>query len=147
MKKPEPLTYKDKTDQLWKGWVLPASDKDTWFVAGSASYYRLLQSPNVDKAVEAQRIRYRGLKLAPDNETNRFRLEQARGALFLDALRLKMGNSAFLKLMKDYFDANTIRVVTAQSFLDAAGVTFEFSEPGDGPRICPAISTAPNLPL
>ena len=26
-------------DRLWKGWVLPASDADTWFVAGSAAYY------------------------------------------------------------------------------------------------------------
>ncbi len=28
------------TGRLWKGWVLPASDADTWFVAGSTVYYQ-----------------------------------------------------------------------------------------------------------
>ena len=44
-----------------------------------------------------------------------------------------MGDDAFLKLMDDYFAANTTKTVTAQSFLDKARVTFEFTEPGDGP--------------
>jgi hypothetical protein len=35
--------------------------------------------------------------------------------------------------MKDYFAANTTKTVTAQSFLQKAGVAFEFTEPGDGP--------------
>ena len=26
-------------DRLWKGWILPASDADTWFAAGSAAYH------------------------------------------------------------------------------------------------------------
>ena len=34
--------------------------------------------------------------------------------LFLDALRRKMGDDAFLKLMSDYFAANTTKTVTAQ---------------------------------
>ena len=71
----------DYADRLWKGWVLPASDADTWFVAGSASYYRLLQSKDLDQSVEAQRIRYRGLKLAADNPQTRFQREQIKGAL------------------------------------------------------------------
>ncbi len=33
-----------------------------------------------------------------------------------------MGDDAFLKLMSDYFAANTTKTVTAQSFLDKAGV-------------------------
>jgi hypothetical protein len=49
--KAEPVTWKDKTDQLWKGWLLPRSEEDIWFVAGSAEYYRVLQSPDVDGAM------------------------------------------------------------------------------------------------
>jgi hypothetical protein len=44
-----------------------------------------------------------------------------------------MGDDAFLKLMTDYFAANTTRTVTAQSFLDKAGVAFDFTEPAEGP--------------
>jgi hypothetical protein len=133
-KAPKAASYEDR---LWKGWVLPASDADTWFVAGSARYYRLLESENLEEALEAQRIQYRRLKLSPENPSNRFRMEEIRGALFLDALRRKMGDDAFLKLMTDYFAANTTRTVTAQSFLDKAGLKFDFVEPGDGPAYLP----------
>jgi hypothetical protein len=63
----------------------------------------------------------------------RVQLESAKGVLFLDALRRKMGDDAFLKLMTDYFAANTTKTVTAQSFLDKAAVKFDFTEPADGP--------------
>jgi hypothetical protein len=127
-------SYKDR---LWKGWMLPASDADTWFVAGSAAYYRVLESDDPDQAIEARRIRYRGLRLAPDNASNRFRIEEIRGALFLDGLRRKMGDDAFFKLMAGYFAANATKTVTAQSFLETAGTTFDFTEPGDGPAYLP----------
>jgi hypothetical protein len=137
-KKPALVSWRDRADQLWKGWVLPASDADTWFVAGSAEYYRTLQAKDARKAVEAERIRYRGLKLAGDNPDNRFRVEEIRGELFLDALRQKMGDEPFLKLMRDYFAANTTKTVTAQSFLDAARLPFDVTDPGDGPSDAPA---------
>ena len=120
-------------DRLWKGWVLPASDADTWFVGGSANYYRILQSDNVEKGMSAERATYRGLKLGPQNAMTRAQLEKAKGVLFLDSLRRKIGDDAFLKLMADYFAANTTKTVTAQSFLDKASVRFEFTEPADGP--------------
>jgi len=120
-------------DRLWKGWVLPASDADTWFVGGAAGYYRVLESDDVEKALSAERATYRGLKLSPDDAMNRVYLQETKGVLFLDSLRRKMGDDAFLKLMADYFAANTTRTVTAHSFLDKAGVPFEFTEPGDGP--------------
>ena len=120
-------------DRLWKGWVLPASDADTWFVAGSAAYYRAMESDDLEKAVAARRAMYRGLKLSPDDPINHYQMEAARGFLFLDGLRRKMGDGPFLKLMTDYFAANAGKEVTAQSFLDKAGVAFEFTEPGDGP--------------
>jgi len=133
----EPVTWKDKTDQLWKGWLLPASDEDIWFVAGSSEYYRILQSPDVNEAMDVQRIRYRGLKLSADNATNRFRLEQTAGVLFLDSLRHKMGDDAFLMLMGRYYSANATKTVTAQSFLDSAGVKYRAPDPGAGPAYLP----------
>jgi hypothetical protein len=63
---------------------------------------------------------------------DRLSLETAKGVLFLDALRRHMGDEAFLKLMRDYFSANTTKTVTAQSFLDQAGAAFTV-DAGDGP--------------
>jgi hypothetical protein len=130
--KPEtkPVSYKDR---LWKGWVLPASDADAWFVAGAADYHHVLGSDDLEKSLSAQRAKYRGMKLSPQNPMTRLRLESAKGVLFLDALRRKMGDDAFLKLMTEYFTANSTKAVTAQSFLDKAGVKFDFTEPADGP--------------
>ena len=136
-KKPAPVSYRNKEDELWKGWLLPESDADTWFVAGSARYYRLLQSPDVEKAIQAERVRYRGLKLSPDDPENRFRTQETKGTLFLDSLRRRMGDEAFLKLMQTYFAANTTQTVTAQSFLSAAAVPFDFAEPASGPAYLP----------
>jgi hypothetical protein len=120
-------------DRLWKGWILPASEADTWFAAGSVAYLDVLSSDDVEKAVKARQIAYRGLKLAADNPINRFRTEEAKGVLFLDGLRRKIGDDAFLKLMAEYFTANTTKTVTAQSFLEKAGIPFEFKDPEDGP--------------
>ena len=53
--------------------------------------------------------------------------------LFLDSLRRKLGDDRFFALMSDFFAAHADATVTAQSFLDKAGVPFEFSEPADGP--------------
>jgi hypothetical protein len=116
------------SDRLWKGWLLPASPADTWFVAGSAAYRQMLQSGDVARAMAARRAVYRGLKLGPENDSTRIQLESARGVLFLDALRLKLGDDAFLKLMSDYFTANATKTVTAQSFLDQAGTAFDVPE-------------------
>ena len=135
--KAAPVSWHDHSDQLWKGWLLPASDADNWFVAGSAEYYRVLQAPDVDKAINTQKVMYRGLKLSPENARNHFRMAEVSGTLFLDSLRQKMGSDVFLKLMRTYFEANTTKTVTAKSFLDAAGVTYDVPNPGDGPAYLP----------
>jgi hypothetical protein len=135
--KPKPTQVAAYKDRLWKGWMLPASEADTWFVAGSAAYHRLLQSPDVEKALEAVRVEYRGLNLAPDNAINRYRMEEARGTLFLDALRRKLGDDTFLKLMSEYFATQSTKTVTAQSFLEKAGVAYELPDPGEGPAYLP----------
>jgi hypothetical protein len=75
--------------------------------------------------------------LAGEGPDNRFRLEEIKGELFLDALRQKMGDEPFLKLMSDYFAANTTKTVTAQSFLDVAKTPFELADLGDGPAYLP----------
>jgi len=125
-----PPAYRDR---LWKGWVLPAADADTWFAAGSAAYYRALESDNLERSLAAARAAWRGIKLSPDDEINRYRLAEIRGMLFLDGLRRKLGDDKFFALMSDYFSANAGKTVSAQSFLDKAGVAFEVAEPGDGP--------------
>jgi hypothetical protein len=130
--RPERRATFDAT-RLWKGWILPAGDADTWFAAGSTAYYRTLQSDDIEKAMDAVRIQYRGLKLAADNPVTRVRSEEAKGVLFLDQLRRKMGDDKFLALMNDFFAANTTKTVTAQSFLAKAGVGFDFLEPAAGP--------------
>jgi hypothetical protein len=124
--------------RLWRGWVLPASDSDTWFVAGSAEYQRVLQSQDVDEAMNAQRAVWRSLQARADSPLDQYRREQSKGVLFLDSLRVKMGDDAFLALMRDYFAANTTKTVTAQSFLEKAGLNPSLAElddidPPDGP--------------
>jgi hypothetical protein len=118
-------------DRLWKGWILPASDADIWFVAGSAEYYSDLTAHDPDLEMNVRRAAYRGLRIATAPE-QRHALEATKGVLFLDALRLRMGDDAFLKLMRDYFAENTTKTVTAQSFLDRAHATFAV-DAGDGP--------------
>ena len=132
-KQSESVSWRDRSNELWKGWLLPASDSDTWFVAGSAAYHHILQSPDVTQAISTVKIRYRGLKLSPDTPANHFHTEQIAGVLFLDSLRGKMGDTAFLKLMNNYYAAHTTQTVTAQSFLDAAGVKYEVPDASDGP--------------
>src|SRR5205807_1997511 len=61
-------------DRLWKGWILPAADADTWFAAGSARYHDVIDAEDLDNAIEEQRAEYRGLRLAPDDPLRRFRL-------------------------------------------------------------------------
>jgi hypothetical protein len=120
-------------DRLWSGWVLPASDADIWLAAGSVAYYRVLRSDDFAQALDARFTMYRGLKLAPDNPSSRFRFKETKGVLFLDSLRRKLGDDRFFTLMSEFFAAHAGGTVTAQSFLEKAGVPFEFSEPEDGP--------------
>ena len=117
---------------LWKGWVLPASGADTWFVAGSAAYYRDLKSNDLEREMDVRRAAYRRLSVAAKPE-ERLALESAKGELYLDALRQRMGTEAFLKLMRDYFAAHTTQTVTAQSFVEQAGVPFQVNA-GAGPE-------------
>ena len=121
-------------DRLWKGWILPASEADTWFVAGSAAYYQDLQSRDVAQAMAAHWAEYRRIGDTPQDPMERASLEWHKGAIFLDQLRRQLGDNRFLNLMTDFFVANTTKTVTAQSFLDAAHVKLEMPADKGGPR-------------
>jgi hypothetical protein len=116
-----PAAYDER--DLWKGWVLPASDADVWLASGAASYYHDLTTDDLDLRMDVRRAAYRRLEAASGAE-EAHALETVKGELFLDGLRKKMGDDAFLKLMRDYFTANTTKTVAAQSFLDGAKATF-----------------------
>ena len=118
---------------VWKGWVLPASDNDMWFVAGAAAYRRVLLSKDPVEGMEAKEVTWRGLEVNPDTASYHFRKEQTRGVLFLAALRKQMGDKEFFKMMNDYFTANTTKTVTAQSFLEFAKVKGTEVDPPEGP--------------
>ena len=60
-------------------------------------------------------------------------IEQAKGVLFLDALRRKLGDDEFLKLMSDYFAANTTKTVTRAVIPRQGRRAVRVPEPGDGP--------------
>jgi len=119
--------------RLWKGWVVPASDADTWFVAGSTAYYQDLQSLDLADAMAAHWAEYRSLSLAEANAAQRYELAKQEGAIFLDQVRHDLGDDRFFKLMADFFAAHLHSAVTAQSFLNAAGVKFVMPRDPGGP--------------
>ncbi len=124
------------SNRLWSGWVLPATEADTWFVSGSAAYYEDLSSKSIPNAMAAHWAEYRALSLVADpTARQRFELETAKGVLFLDQLRHTLGDDRFFNLMSSFFTAHKTQTVTAQSFLDAAGVQFSLP-PDPGGAVC-----------
>jgi hypothetical protein len=120
-----------ENDNLWKGWILPASDADVWLTAGATEYHRVAGAKEMDKRLEAVRASYRAAALegeqplskiaASTMSSNWHTLAEKKGALLLDALRGSMGDDAFYALMKDFFDKNTTKTVHAADFVAAAG--------------------------
>ncbi len=93
-------------DRLWEGWILPASDGDTWLSAGSAEYYGVLDSDDWEKALAAERAGYSLARLRSDQPLRSlvartgsedwYPLAEHKGALVFDALRREMGDEKFL---------------------------------------------------
>jgi len=125
MHKLEPAAHHLTPSTLWTGWVLPASPADDWFVAGAIAYRKDLDSSDLEDAVQGRWAAYRRLQMEESSGRTRYELEMDKGAIFLDSLRSRLGDEKFVKLMRDFFEANTTKRVTARLFLDAAGVTFE----------------------
>jgi len=124
-------TSASSNENLWKGWILPASDTDVWLTAGATGYHSVAGTSDVDMRIEAFRAQYRAAALdgeqplskiaASTISSNWHTLAEAKGVLLLDALRRAMGDDAFYALMKDFFDKNTTKTVHASDFIAAAG--------------------------
>jgi Phospholipase B len=122
-------------DYLWKGWILPASDADIWFTAGSAAYYDVLIGDDPDRELELYRADFRRATLAHDTplaslassttSSEWHTIAESKGVLLLDALRKSMGDDAFYALMRDFFDKHTTQKVHAADFIAAAGASEE----------------------
>jgi len=111
----------DYKDRLWKGWVLPASEADAWFTAGSAAYYADLHTDDPTEAVELRRAEFRAASAAEPSDRTRFLVEESRGALLLDSLRHSLGDDRFFALMQTFFAEHRTKRVTAAMFMEAAG--------------------------
>jgi hypothetical protein len=122
-------------ENLWKGWILPASDTDVWLTAGATGYHSVAGTNDIDKGLEAFRAQYRAAALdgeqplskiaASTTSSNWHTLAEAKGVLLLDALRRSMGDDAFYALMKDFFNKNTTKTVHASDFIASAGAAHQ----------------------
>jgi hypothetical protein len=120
-------TYKAR---LWKGWVLPAEEKDAWLTAGSAAFHAALNRSDWIKALEAHRVRYLEaavnqdlpIGVAPDGPQTRhwFQLASNKGVLLFDALRREIGDTAFFQLMNGFFTANAAKPASSALFIAEA---------------------------
>jgi len=119
-------------DELWKGWILPATDADLWLTAGSALYYDILNGDDVEKQLEAVGARVSTLtrpswplaQVPPSNglfNADWHTRAENEGALLLDALRHSMGDDAFYTLMRNFFDKYTTKTIRTADFIAAAG--------------------------
>jgi len=104
---PKSALKKVPEDQLWKGWVLPATEADEWITLGSSAWHRILSADNPDESLKINVMRAR--ESADDART-------ARAILQFDAIRKQMGDDAFLKMMRDFFASNTTKTVRTAGF-------------------------------
>ena len=127
--KPEPKKSEYK-DRLWEGWILPAADGDIWLSAGSAEYYSVLDSDNLEEALAAERAGYSVARLRADQPLRSmvarpgsddwYPLAEHKGALAFDALRREIGDEKFLTLMREFFARYTTKPVSSEAFIEAA---------------------------
>jgi hypothetical protein len=126
-------TASASNENLWKGWILPASDSDLWLTKGASEYHSFAADTVEERAkrLEYYRAQYREASLDGDQPLSKItqslvsykwhQQAQAKGVLLLDALRKSMGDEPFFALMKDFFSKNTTKAVNASAFIDAAG--------------------------
>lgn len=116
--------------RYWKGWLLPTSPSDLWLTAGSVAYYDALTSQDVQKTLDSYRTRLRGIQITEDRPLSQMNgnirsmawseIAELKGALFLDALRQRMGDDRFYTFMDAFYADNTTKTVTTAQFLEAA---------------------------
>jgi hypothetical protein len=125
---------------LWRGTVLPASPAESWFVSGTARYWRILDGLG-DDAVEnatdmghslgnlSQRLAYLTSREAdlPAGEAHRAydrygpsQIPRIKGTFALHQLRLHLGESAFLEVMRSVHETYRGREATTAEILTVA---------------------------
>lgn len=127
---PKAAWKKIEPERLWQGWIMPATDADRWLSSAGAVYHALLGADDFPKEMETWRIRYRAATRTIDwplrqtsfelRSSNWFEAARAKGVFLLDALRLKMGDEKFLRLMRDFYAAHTTRTASTGQFIAEA---------------------------
>lgn len=161
--------YKVEKKELWRGTVLPASERENWFVSGSAAYWQLLHGlpeKNEDAAKKLSdelaglnnRLLYvlsREADLAPSaaervyDRYGPYQIPRIKGAFLLHQLRLLLGTPRFLTLMRDLHDRfrqNELDTETLVRFLnektgrDLRAFVTQWTEREGLPDLKPAVS-------
>ncbi len=129
--------YSFDKDALWKGTVYPASEKENWFVSGTASYYNLLkQAPAEPERAfsymkdELTELNYRLLYIMAKEGTiapldvktiydkyNNYQIPRIKATYLLHQLRLLLGNKTFSVFMNKIHDEYKEKNVTTESIL------------------------------
>ena len=111
--------YSFDKEALWKGTVYPASEKENWFVSGTAAYYNLLKQlpDDVERAFnytkdELTELNYRLLYTISKEGTveplnaktvydkyNNYQIPRIKATYMLHQLRLKLSNKTFSVVM------------------------------------------------
>jgi len=127
--------------QLWRQTVFPASDRENWFVSGSAAYWRLLEGIDEDGPAEAAEqlaeelaaLNARYLYIVsreqdlPAVNAHRaydrygpYQIPRIKGTFALHQLRLVLGNERFLDLMRTVHERFGRREMTTGDFVSVA---------------------------
>ncbi|MEE4273324.1 MAG: C45 family autoproteolytic acyltransferase/hydrolase [Thermoanaerobaculales bacterium] len=128
-------------DDLWRRTVFPASPAESWFVSGSAAYWRMLDGLEDDDpktAVEqiadelaAISVRYTYTASREDDlpalDAHRaydrygpYLLPRIKGTFALHQLRLLLGNEAFFRVMAEVHDRYAEREMSTADFVAVA---------------------------
>ncbi len=132
--------YEFNPRSLWHNTVFPASDRDNWFVSGSAAYWQILNDlPGnqeeaifylTDKLTEVNNrllytVSHEGTMVPLDaqrkyDRTNHYQIPRSRGTFLLHQLRLCLGNELFFNLMNDVHDRFREKPMKTADFIAAA---------------------------
>ncbi len=135
----EPVfTYDSRS--LWFNTVYPASNKENWFISGTAAYWQFLKrfSSDTSKNISTSRdfltdlnlklnyVSSREMPIAPVqaqsiyNAYGHYQFPRIRGTFLLHQLRLMMGNQAFSQFMNTIHDLYREKPVTNQNIIAEA---------------------------
>ena len=128
-------------DDLWRRTVFPASPAESWFVSGSAAYWRLLDGlADDDPEVAAEQIADELAAISvrftyiasregdlPALDAHRaydrygpYLLPRIKGTFALHQLRLLLGNEAFFRVMAEVHDRYAGREMSTADFVTVA---------------------------